>query len=186
MKLTYLRHLLVFSAVLFISACSSLPPELNSASENVITDYKTWVSSDSNNASEVRLGGVIASVTNLKDKTRVEVVNVPIDSIGRPSMKVEPKGRFVGYIDGFLDPVTYAQGRLITLIGVTAKPEAGKVGESEQQFPVMTVKGYHLWRIEERVIMNDIGSSIYPCRSFYCRADRDEFYREGRVIQEVK
>ncbi len=185
MRQTYFRYLLACSVVLFISACSSLPGELNANSESVVTDYRTWVSSSSPQQ-EVRLGGVIAKVTNLKDKTRIEVVNVPIDSVGRPSMKVEPEGRFVGYVDEFLDPITYAEGRLITLLGDTAEPETGTVGEFEHNYPVMNVKGYHLWRVEERIILQDTGPHLYPCRSFYCRKDRDDFYREGRVIQEVK
>jgi len=185
MRKTYLRHLLACTAFVFLSACSSLPGELNASSESVITDYQTWVSS-ANAQQEVRLGGVIAKVTNLKDKTRIEVVNVPIDSVGRPSMKAEPEGRFVGYVDGFLDPITYAEGRLITLLGNTVSPEKGTVGDFEHDFPVMKIKGYHLWRVEERIILQDSGPFLYPCRSFYCRQDRDDFYREGRVIQEVK
>lgn len=185
MRKTYLRHLVVCTAIVFISACSSLPGELNASSESVVTDYQTWTTV-STPQQEVRLGGVIAKVTNLKDKTRLEVVNVPIDSVGRPSMKAEPQGRFVGYVDEFLDPVTYAEGRLITLLGNTASSEKGTVGDFEHDFPVMQVKGYHLWRVEERIILQDTGPFLYPCRSFYCRMDRDDLYREGRVIQEVK
>lgn len=187
MKSFTLRHLFALSAVFVISACTSLPTELNASSEEtVISDYKTWVESGTAQGSEVRLGGVIANITNLKDKTRIEVVNVPIDSVGRPSVKVEPQGRFVGYVNEFLDPVTFAEGRLVTLLGTTAEPETGKVGDFEHQYPVMTVKGYHLWRVEERIIMQDSGPYLYHhCLSYFCR-DRDGMYREGRVIQEVK
>jgi len=186
MKLTNLRNLLVSCFVLFISACSTLPPELNAKTETVISNYQTWMATDPNQHSEVRLGGVIASITNLKDKTRIEVVNLPIDSVGKPSLKSEPQGRFVGYVNEFLDPITYGEGRLITLVGDTAQPETGKVGDYQHQYPVMNVNGYHLWRIEERVILNDIGPYIYPCRNFYCRRDLDDRYRDARIIQEVK
>ncbi len=96
MKPITLRHLFAFTAVILLSACTSLPTELSASSEEtVISDYNTWVDPSTSQDSEVRLGGVIASITNLKDKTRIEVVNVPIDSVGRPSVKVEPQGRFV-------------------------------------------------------------------------------------------
>lgn len=60
--------------------CSSLPTELEASSEPVITDYQEWVN-QLPEAKDVRLGGVIAKVTNLKDKSRVEVVNMPILSM---------------------------------------------------------------------------------------------------------
>ncbi|MFV0447112.1 MAG: Slp family lipoprotein [Vibrio sp.] len=187
MKSITLRHLFALTTIILLSACSSLLTELSASSEEtVISDYKTWVDPNTAQGSEVRLGGVIASVINLKDKTRIEVVNVPIDSVGRPSVKVEPQGRFVGYVNEFLDPVTFAEGRLVTLLGNTAERESGKVGDFEHQYPVMTVKGYHLWRVEERIIMQDSGPYLsHHCLSYFCR-DRDDMYREGRVIQEVK
>ncbi len=185
MIFTYLRHLLIISAVALISACASLPPELDTKSESVIQDYQSWLNAPADSTSEVRLGGVIAHVTNLKDKTRIELVYVPIDNAGRPNIKTEPQGRFVGYVDEFLDPVTYAEGRLITLLGNTAPSEIGRVGEFEHQYPVMNIKGYHLWRVEERIIIHDFGSHIYPCRSYFCSRS-DDIYSEGRVIQEVK
>jgi len=74
-------------------------------------------------------------------------------------------------VNEFLDPVTFAEGRLVTLLGNTAEPETGKVGDFEH---------------EERIIMQDSGPYLYHhCLSYFCR-DRDDMYREGRVIQEVK
>lgn len=185
MKRFQIQSVIAALSALLLSACATLPVQLNAQSENLITDYASW--SDSNPASgdEVRLGGVIASVTNLADQTRIEIVNLPIDSVGRPSLTSEPQGRFVAYVDGFLDPITYGQGRLITLIGNTASPEQGKVGEFEQMLPVMKATGYYLWKVTERVVIDDIGPYHYPCRNFYCR-HYDGFPRDGRVIQEVK
>lgn len=178
-------RLFILSLVFMLTACASLPPELVSRNESVISDYVLWSQMEENAGSEVRLGGIIAQVTNLADKTRIEIVNVPIDQAGRPNLNREPQGRFVGYVDGFLDPVTYGPGRLITVIGTTAKPELGKVGEYESSFPVMKVDGYYLWRVEERIILDDVGPYSYPCRNFYCRGF-DDYPRSGRVLQEVK
>ncbi|MCG9682774.1 Slp family lipoprotein [Vibrio sp. Isolate23] len=175
----------VASILTVLTACSTLPENLASDNPDLQTNYSGWQSSASQEQ-ELRLGGVIASVTNLKDKTRVEVVNLPISSNGKPDINQEPQGRFVGYIDGFADPVTLSQGRLITLLGDSSGTEAAKVGEYSYDFPVMNIKSYHLWRIEERVIVHDdFGSSRYPCRSLYCR-DLTRGTRQGKVIQEVK
>ena len=179
------RILLLLSSVLLISACSSLPENLKASGENVFTDYSSWVNSSAAVGSEVRLGGVIANVTNLTNQTRIEVVNLPISSSGKPDISQEPQGRFVGYIDGFVDPVTYANGRVITVIGVGSPAEQKKVGEYQYTFPVMAVKGAHLWRIEERVIVNEVGSYLSLCNGLYCR-QRAPSSREGRVVQQVK
>lgn len=72
------------------------------------------------------MGGVVANISNQKDRTRVELVNLPIDSAGRPNIHQEPQGRFVAYVPGFLDPITYGEGRLLTLYGTTAPSEQAK------------------------------------------------------------
>lgn len=178
------RHFSLVCSLLLLSACSTLPENLKSDDPLLVSDYAVW-SSAQQSQSNVRLGGVIASVANLKDKTRVEVVNLPINSNGKPDINQEPQGRFVGYIDGFVDPVALADGRLITMLGVSSGREQGSVGEHEYQYPVMQVKGFHLWRIEEKVMMHDVDSYLYPCRSLYCR-DVRHGTRQGKVIQEVK
>lgn len=178
------RCLLAITTLLFVSACSSLPENLDSDNPNLITDYQTWQASDVKQ-SQVRLGGMIANVTNLEDKTRIEVVNLPIGSSAKPDIDQEPSGRFVVYVDGFADPVTLSQGRLISVLGQSQGREQAKVGDYSYDFPVMKASGYHLWRIEERVIVYDFDSYLHPCSGLYCR---DERYgtRQGKVIQEVR
>ncbi|MBF8999912.1 MULTISPECIES: Slp family lipoprotein [Vibrio] len=185
MKIIKLQWLIALLPFLFLTGCVSMPPELAGHQEAVITDYHAWTSHLTTN-SEVRLGGVIAGVSNLANKTRLEIVNLPIDKTGRPNLSVEPKGRFIAYVDGFLDPVSYSKGRLITVIGQTMTAEKGHIGDYKQTFPVMRVTGEHLWKVEERVIMDDLGPNFYRCRGFYCRHFEDSYYSEGRVIKTVK
>ncbi len=179
------RSLLSLFPIVLLTACASLPPELASSDTAVITDYSTWTETKPSADSEVRLGGVIAGISNQANSTRLEIVNLPIDKAGRPDISQEPQGRFVAYVKGFLDPVTYAPGRLVTLVGKTAASEQGKVGDYAYTFPTMKASGYHLWKVEQRVIMDDVGPYFYPCRGFYCRHfEKDS--NEGRVIQTVK
>jgi len=176
---------MVLAGALLLSACSSLPESLKTDNTNLVTDYSQWQSNTAASNGEVRLGGVIAKVTNLENQTRVEVVNLPINSTGRPDIDMEPKGRFVGYISGFADPVTLSEGRLITLLGQSAGREENQVGDYSYDFPVMKVKGFHLWRIEETVVTNDFDSHFYPCRTLYCQ-DLRFGTRRAKVIQEVR
>lgn len=171
--------------VALLSACSSLPESLSTTNENVITDYQQWLESPVDQNNEIRLGGIIANVTNLKDKTRIEVVNMPINNSGKPNLNSEPAGRYVGYYNGYLESMAFSEGRLVTLLGVSDGEEQGKVDDFEMSFRIMDIKGFHLWRIEETVVVHDIESHLSPCYGLYCRGSRG-LPSKGKVVQEVK
>ena len=169
---------------ILLVGCSSLPKELESSSEVVITDYQQWVN-QLPEANAVRLGGVIAKVTNLKDKSRVEIVNMPISNSGKPDLDAEPSGRFVAYVDGYVEPLSFSEGRLVTFVGQSAGSEDGKIGEFPYTFPVMNVTNQRLWQITERVIVNDFAPTYYSCRSLHCRSFHT-MTRQGRVVQDLE
>ncbi|OBT08560.1 starvation-inducible protein [Vibrio sp. UCD-FRSSP16_10] len=179
--------LLVISILgIIMTGCSALPETLVSSDDKkVVTDYETWINNPTDKTSEIRLGGVIAKVTNLESRTRLEMVNLPIKKDGKPNISVEPQGRFVAYIDGFIDPTTFAEGRLVTVLGHPDSDEEGKVGEFEYRFPVLNATGYHLWQIREKLIVHDQPVSRFPCRSLHCR-DARYGPTTGYVIQSVE
>ncbi|GAM55614.1 starvation lipoprotein slp paralog [Vibrio ishigakensis] len=179
------KTLFVLALALFLSGCASLPESLKTEDQNLVTDYQTWINAPQESLTTVRLGGVIAKVDNEAERTRIEVVNLPIENNGKPDINVEPEGRFVAYIDGFVDPVTYSKGRLVSILGNSDGYELGKVGEYEYRFPVMKASGYHLWQIKEKVIVHDQPINTFPCRSLYCREVRIG-PTTGQVIQQVE
>ncbi|WP_261815665.1 Slp family lipoprotein [Vibrio gallicus] len=176
---------LVLFISLFVAGCASLPEPIDSQDINITTDYQGWINTAPQEVTSVRLGGVIAKVSNEANRTRLEIVNLPISNNGKPNLNIEPEGRFVAYIDGFVDPVTYAKGRLVTVLGEASGYEQGMVGKFEYRFPVLKVSGYHLWKIKETVIIDDSPSSMFPCRSLYCREVRIG-PSTGQVIQQVE
>lgn len=179
-----LRLWLLTLGAVTLMGCSSLPDSLKSANPEVQSDYQTWAASDPQQATELRLGGVIAGLENQEGRSRIEIVQLPINSSsGKPDINVEPEGRFVAYIDGFLDPVTYAKGRLITVLGFSAGSETGRVGEYEYRFPVMNARGHQLWKIRERVNMHHAPVGHFRCKSLYCR--ELNYPTSGTVYQEV-
>ncbi|MCG7495808.1 Slp family lipoprotein [Vibrio sp. Of7-15] len=186
-----MKPLIIATLSLFIlSACSSLPTGLQSRAENPIVDYQdlaSGVRADESVVFDVRLGGVIASIDNMADKTRIEIVNLPLTSSGKPDIKQEPNDRFIAYVDGFLEPVSYAEGRLITVVGTSAGYENNKVGEYSSTVPVIEAYGHQLWRVEETVIIHNHDSNFPPCYGLYCRYYRNYLgVSKGTVTQEVK
>lgn len=183
-----MKQTIFFIFTLLLVGCSSLPQDLESNQQTTLVDYHTF--SDAAHAGknvEVRLGGIVARLDNLADKTRIEIVNLPISSSGKPNLSEEPNGRFVVYMKGFMDPVTYGKGRLITVIGESDGIEKAHVGEFEYPFPVIQASGSHLWQIQEYVISQDVDMNYMPCAGMRCLHQRSHFEtRRGKVVQEVK
>ncbi|MGF1642509.1 MAG: Slp family lipoprotein [Thiotrichales bacterium] len=94
---------------------------------------------------QVRWGGNIATVTNLAETTRVEIVSRRLQSSGRPSRSDHTDGRFVVLVPEFLDPSVYAKDRQLTVVGEIVGTEPGKIGEFDYQYPVVKGDTLHLW-----------------------------------------
>jgi outer membrane lipoprotein len=93
-------------------------------------------------------GGTILDTRNLKDSTRIEVLAYPLDSSQRPVLGSKPLGRFIIQQQGYLEPATYSQGRLISVIGSVGKSQSGNVGDSAYTYPVLNTEQLHLWSPE--------------------------------------
>jgi len=178
----YIRFIVSLFLIGGLTGCVSLPSELESNNENLIVKYANW-EPQTEVGTAVRLGGVIASVENDKNRTRLDIVNLPLTQSGKPNLNYEPHGRFIAYIPGFVDPVMLAKGRLISFLGVTQKTGKTMIGHYQGVFPVMNVIHYHLWKIKEQVVVDHLGFPLRSCNSSYCR---DNEYRQGRIIQVVK
>ncbi len=93
----------------------------------------------------VRWGGVIANVENHKQDTWIELVDRPLERDGRPSDTDTSGGRFIARIPAFLDPVTYAKHREMTVTGILAESITRDVGDYPYRYPVVDVDNYYLW-----------------------------------------
>ena len=93
----------------------------------------------------VILGGTIVATKNLKEGTRIEVLQRPLDSETRPVFTDETGGRFLVVTQQFLDDGVYQRGRPITIIGEVAQPQVLPLGELEYRYPVVHAQALHLW-----------------------------------------
>jgi len=90
-------------------------------------------------------GGTILSTRNLKVGTQLEVLAYPLNSSHKPLLDKKPLGRFIIKYDDYLEPATYAQGRLISVVGSVGESQSGKIGESSYTYPVINSQQLHLW-----------------------------------------
>ncbi|HMA67080.1 MAG TPA: Slp family lipoprotein [Desulfosalsimonadaceae bacterium] len=94
----------------------------------------------------VILGGYVAKLENLIDKSRLVVLQAPLDFQDRPGRRRDSRGRFVAVTENFLDPMVYEKGRQVTVAGTISGRSREKVGEYRYAMPVLAAKEIHLWQ----------------------------------------
>ncbi|HXH12751.1 MAG TPA: Slp family lipoprotein [Alphaproteobacteria bacterium] len=93
----------------------------------------------------VILGGEILQTTNLREGTRIEILQRPLNSSGRPVFTDDTGGRFMAFCQEYLDPAVYAPRRRITVAGQVLGSHTGKVGEVDYLYPLISCQEVHLF-----------------------------------------
>ncbi|PSW18744.1 starvation-inducible protein [Photobacterium sanctipauli] len=150
------RTLFLGLVTAFMVGCASLPPSLQTTTDTPITDVAVIAADPEKQVgNEVLLGGVIAGINNEAARTRLEIVALPIGGDGKPKLSAKPQHRYVAYVDGFLEPLEYNKGKLITVVGRVSGQEQGSIGEYEYQFPVIKASGNQLWKVKQEIWLDD-------------------------------
>ena len=93
----------------------------------------------------VHWGGAIAAITHTGEHTRLQVVSYPLDRQGRPNRRKESGGRFVLVKQGFLEPLDFAPGRLVSSVAEIAAMRIETVGDIEREIPAVLARQIRLW-----------------------------------------
>ncbi|MDN5869237.1 MAG: Slp family lipoprotein [Nitrococcus sp.] len=117
----------------------------------------------------VRWGGTIIKVENQEQETVLLIMGRPLDDEGRPLVDAASPGRFMAKINGFLDPVLYSPGRLMTVAGTVVGSESRKIGSYSYRYPAIAAKDYYLWPKSRQSVRHNscdndscYGSPYYP------------------------
>ena len=105
-------------AFAFAGGCASKPPEAISripADNPSVASVRLNI--DQYMGAEVRWGGEISKVENRADQTWVEIVRRQLWGDGKPKTSGKSDGRFIANFSGFVDPVVYEVGQLLTVVG---------------------------------------------------------------------
>jgi outer membrane lipoprotein len=97
----------------------------------------------------VRWGGEIVAANPGEKNTCFEVVQRPLDRAARPLDTDESVGRFRACAAGFYDPVIYAPGRDITVVGTVQQPATDRIGEREYDYATLAAEVVYLWAKRE-------------------------------------
>lgn len=90
-------------------------------------------------------GGEIVQSSNLAESTELVILGRSLQRSQRPRGGGEPLGRFIARYPGYLETVTFAPGRLVTIPGIIEQIEIRPVGEADYRYPVMRAEAVHLW-----------------------------------------
>jgi outer membrane lipoprotein len=137
--------LLILLASVLLTACASTP-EFDTTQVDRSLTPQSVIAEQQISLNKIALwGGTVLDTKNLKDSTQIEVLAYPLNTYERPQLDKQPLGRFIILHQGYLEPATYSQGRLVTVKGLISDIQEGKVGESMYSYPVISSQQLHLW-----------------------------------------
>jgi outer membrane lipoprotein len=144
---------------LALSACATTS-EGPLESDHTIQFAQIKNSPDSFKGQTAVLGGEVLTAKRLKDGTRIEVLQLPLNSSQVPVADLtQSQGRFLAVQREFLDPATIPHGTRITVTGELAGSQTMPLDETEYTYPIIEVRDLKVWpQMAE--------APIYPVRPY--------------------
>ena len=135
----------------FASGCSRyhvIPEHLEGQVNQQLSFKQIQENPDGYKGEMVAVGGEVLSVDRKQDRTRIEVLQLPLtDDLIPVDRRTKTQGRFVAVSRGRdpLDPAVLEQGTAISLVGEVLGSEMIQVGQYEKPGPVLGIKDLTIW-----------------------------------------
>jgi outer membrane lipoprotein len=141
----------LFGIMLFLHGCTyAVSPGMVEKADKTISFEKLRADPDLYQGKLLILGGTIAQITNLKQGSLIEVVQKPLDYWGKPKRTNRTGGRFLVLHSRYLNPMTYAPGRAITVAAEVEGTHSKALGDSAYSYPIVVSKELKLWERERQ------------------------------------
>jgi outer membrane lipoprotein len=132
-----------------LAGCASgsfVPAALQAQIDKTLTFPQLRESPDSYRGHLLVLGGEVLSAKRLKDGTRIEVLEIPLDRSFQPGPdRTLSQGRFIAIQKEFLDPATIPPGTRVTLVGEITGVVVDKLDEVDYAYPTVEIKTLKVW-----------------------------------------
>lgn len=133
----------------WLSSCASytvVPKDLRSQVDYTVGFPQLHDAPDQYRGRMVVLGGEVLSAKRLRDETRIEVLQLPLDRYQAPDHdRTSSQGRFLASEKEFLDPATLPPGTRVTVVGEITGEMTQPLDETDYTFPTIEIKKLTVW-----------------------------------------
>lgn len=130
---------------LVLAGCSTTSGS-TSDSEPAVPFAQIKNAPDSFRGQTLVLGGEVLTAKRLKEATRIEVLQLPLDGSQVPAVDLtQSQGRFLAMQREFLDPATIPHGTRITVTGEITGSQTMPLDETDYTYPVIEVRDLKVW-----------------------------------------
>lgn len=136
-------------ALLLLSGCAPAPIYKATPGTTSAMPMQVAQTPERYGKSAVIWGGSVIDVHNFPDHSEMEVLAYPLDSSQRPETSAQASGRFIALFHGYLEPLNYRNGTLITVTGQISGSRAGTVDRAPYIYPLVDVAQSHVWTSAE-------------------------------------
>lgn len=138
--------ILWFAAILTACASSGDMHESADGGPHVPPFSQIKAAPDSFKGQTLVLGGQVLAARRMKDGTRIEVLQLPLNDSQQPTLDLmKSQGRFVAVQRDFLDPATIPQGTFLTITGELTGSITLPLDETDYTYPVIDIKSFRTW-----------------------------------------
>lgn len=128
-----------------LSGCAAMNPSIENPPARDLQYAQVLPNLSQYQGEVVRWAGVVADVSNLENQSELTLVQFPVTRYGKPITTANSAGRFIVKSNGFLDPLIYEKGALVTVVGTLSGDETRKVGQKSLLMPVVTMTDSQVW-----------------------------------------
>ncbi len=132
-------------SILVVGCAMPFSKNLRDMADPALTFEQVKQNPDAYESKVVVWGGEIVRTTNVREGTRIEIVQKPLDFELMPKFGDETGGRFMAIYDGYLDSAVYKKGRDITVAGKIVGQITEPLDEIEYAYPLVSAEEIHLW-----------------------------------------
>ena len=141
-----------------LTGCASTQEAGDGSDVQAFTFLQVKAAPDSLKGQAVVFGGKVLTARRLKDGTRIEILQLPLDRLTRPGYDLtQSQGRFIAIYREFLDPATVPHGTRITVTGEVSGSITLPLDETDYTYPVIDIKRVQVWAGPE-----DVATRIHP------------------------
>lgn len=148
MRVKLLQGIVMLSIAAVLAACASSSETVDSAQNGPPTPPFVQIKTapDSFKGQTLVLGGQVLTARRMKDGTRIEVLQLPLNDSQQPTLDLmKSQGRFVAIQREFLDPATLPHGTFVTITGEVTGSITLPLDETDYTYPVIDIKNLHTW-----------------------------------------